>query len=270
MKRLFLRTGVMAGALLLCFAVSASAAVLMRDGFFYFPDGDLTVVSKGLWQPHSGGGNSPIQVVSNEAILQQGSGSREDDNRGFAARGASDVTYVALKVMVESGAISLGTGDYLAHFRNSGSFAYPARIYVAASQHASGDFTFGISGTSTGTTPIVYWGSDSNFDTYYTVVAKYDASNGDATLWVDPSGEGDTSITSSGGATGDLIDTYALRQGSSNTCTEHVDDIVVGETFADTQQIAAPGASPAGLLLLASLLLGAGTLFVVRRRSALA
>lgn len=274
MKRSFLRVGVLALAGVLSLglvATTAGAAALLTDDFTY-ADGDLTTVSGGAWVNHSGSGFF-IQVVGGVAVLDQGASSREDVNRAHTAQGAADVTYASFKVMVPAAdVISLGAGDYFAHFKNnSGSFAFPCRVYVAAPGGA-GDFRFGVSGTSTGTTPIVYWASDASFDTYYTIVAKYDAANGDATVWVNPSAEGDPSITSSGGAVGDVIESYALRQGGGNTCKQRVDDLVVGQSFADVMGggPVVPGASTVVLMILASLMLGAGALFVVRRRATVA
>lgn len=277
MKRFLMRAGVLAGALLLCLATSASAAALLTETFSY-SDGDLTAgngggpvggdVSGGLWVNHSGTG-SYIQVVGGQVFLEQGSGSREDANRAFAARGASDVTWAGFKLKVSSGAISLGAGDYFAHLRSTADFVYPARVHVAG-PGAGGDYRLGIQITSGGPA-IVFWPADLSFDTYYNVVTKYDAGAGTATLFINPVTDGSAHVTSSGGAVGDLVNTYALRQGSGNTCEQVIDDLVVGESLADLDVLnLVPGVSVAGMLLLASLLLGAGALFVVRRRSALA
>ncbi len=213
--------------------VIAGAAVLLNEQFNY-PNGNL--VGNDSWANHSGTGFF-IQVSGGQAILLQGSGSREDANAPFAARGAGDMTYVAIKVTVPSASV-FGTGDYFAHFR-SATFVYPARIYITAPQ-AGGNFTFGISGTSVGTTPIVYWGSDFSFGSTHTIVAAYNAADGSARMWVDPASEGSTSVVSTGGAIGDLISSYALRQGSITTSEQDIAGFIVGTTFDDVMGAVVP------------------------------
>lgn len=277
MKRNFLRAGVLALAGVLSLglvATTAGAAVLLTENFSY-ADGDLTLfdgsganVSGGVWSSHSGSG-FPIQVVSGEVVLNQGSGSREDANAALSAnQGPTATTWASLKFKVASGAI-LFSGDYFAHMRKNGDFTYPARIIVAAPA-GGGDFQVGLTTTSTGGST-VFWPSDLTFDTYYTVVTKYNAAAGTATLYVDPLAQTSAFVSASGGIVGEEVDQFALRQGSGNTCTQTVDDLIVGQTGADVglPEIL-PGASMAGLMLLASLMLGAGALFVVRRRAMVA
>lgn len=205
----------------------ASASMLLLEQFNY-PNGNL--VGNGGWANHSGTGFF-IQVVDGVAVLSQGSGSREDANVPFlVAPGATDKTYATMKVTVPS-ATTLGAGDYFAHFRSAG-FAFPARIYIAAPQ-SGGDFSFGLSATSTGTSPIVYWGSAGVFGQTYTIVFSYDAADGSTQMWVDPVTEASPSIISTGGPLGDLINTFALRQGSASTSVQEIGGILVGTTFAD-------------------------------------
>jgi hypothetical protein len=278
MKRNFLRVGVLAlaGALSLgLVATTAGAAVLLTESFTY-ADGDLTLftgaggnVSGGVWSNHSGTG-FPIQVVSGEVVLNQGSGSREDANTPLSlAQGPSATTWASFKFKLASGALGLFGGDYFAHMRFSGNFIYPARV-VAAAPAGGGDFQLGLQSTSSGGTT-VFWPSDLSFDTYYTVVTKLNAASGVATMYVDPLAQSSPSISASGGIVGAEVDQYALRQGGGNTCTQIVDDIVVGQSGEDLGlPPILPGASTVGMMLLASLMLGAGAMFVVRRRATVA
>jgi hypothetical protein len=206
----------------------ASASMLLLEQFNY-PNGNL--VGNGGWTAHSGAGAVPIQVVDGVAVLNQGGGSREDANVPLlAAQGATDKTYAAFKVTIES-VTTLGAGDYFAHFR-SATFLYPARVYIATPQNG-GDFSFGLSATSTGTTPIVYWGSAGIVGQEYTIVIAYDAATATTQLWIDPIDESSPSITSIGGTPGDLVSSFALRQGSGSTSVQHIGGILVGSTFAD-------------------------------------
>lgn len=207
-------------------AVAGASPLLVEQ--FNYPNGNL--VGNGGWTNHSGTGFF-IQVNGGEVLLSQGGGSREDANVPLSAtRGATDKTYVALLVTVPS-ATTLTSPDYFAHFR-SAAFAFPARIYIAPPT-GGGNFTFGLSGTSTGTTPVVFWGSDFAFGSTHLVVASYDAADGSTQLWVDPMSEASPSIVSAGGVVGDLISTYALRQGGTTTSEQIIGGILVGTTFAD-------------------------------------
>jgi len=211
----------------------AGAAVLLYEPFNY-PDGPLN--GQGGWTNHSGVLDQ-MQVVSGQADVIMNSQS-EDLNTGYAARGAADKTYVSLTVTVAS-ATSLASGDYFAHFRSSADFVYPGRIYIGPPL-AGGEFTFGIRETSS--VPIVWWGSDFSIGSTHQIIAQYDAAAGSATLWVDPVSEASPSIVSPAGAAGDLIDQYALREGSGTLSEQLVDDIVVGETFGDVISLATPTA----------------------------
>ncbi len=215
----------------LALAAPAFGAQLLNDSFSY-PDGDVTVASGGLWVRHSGG-DGPY-IVSGEMVLDlvnSGGGLNDGDvNRAFAARTATDVTYVCFQATVTGNAPS-GGGTYIAHFRSSADFIYPGRIYLT-SEPALTTFTFGIAATSSGTVTVP-WPTALNFGQVYNLVCKYDAATGTSTLWIDPVSEASPSISSTNAvAIGDLIDEYAFRQ-SSGVDFVNVDNVTVGETFND-------------------------------------
>jgi len=212
----------------------AGAAVLLNETFSY-PDGNL--VGNDGWTAHSGAGAKMIQVTSGQAVLAQSTGSGEDVNAPFAAQGAADKTYVSFDVTIPAGSV-VGAGDYFAHPRNSATFIYPARIFNGPPL-AGGDFTFGIRASSSST--IMYWPSDFSFDSTHKLVVAYDAATGDAQLWIDPAVEASPSVIGTGGAVGDLIDSFALRQASPSGTTSRqlIDNLLVGDTFSDV----VPGAT---------------------------
>lgn len=226
----------LAAIMALAVAAPASAAVLLDEQFSY-GDGDIVVVSGGLWANHSGVVNPTVisQELSVDGINNTG-----DVNRALsAAQPASATTYACLKVRVEGNAPS--SANYFSHFRpgatNPNNFR--SRVYVGEVAGFT-SFTFAISATSSGTTPPVYWPVALNFGQVYTVVHSYDAATGEAKLWVDPITEASASVSSSAAAAaGESIDQYAFRQ-SSSTVVQYCDDLKVGQSFTDVCDTATP------------------------------
>lgn len=218
----------------------AGASLILNEQLTY-PNGNL--VGNDGWVASSATGLFAVQVSSGQAILTQGSGSREDVNDPWgAARGAADQTFVSLLVTVPSATV-FGAGDYFAHFRNMSTFTYPTRIFIGAPL-AGGNFTFGVSASSTGGTSgnvPTWWPTDFAFGSTHLIVAMYDAATGAAKMWVDPITEASPSVTATAviPPIGDLVNAYCLRQGSVTTSQQNVDYILVGPSFADVM-----GATP--------------------------
>jgi len=253
---------ILAGALAL--ASTASAQVLASDDFAY--TGALTANG---WTAHSGAGNKVINANGMFAVLEHGSGSGEDINIAFPALTAADDVYASFTLNVPSGnpVNPDGNGTYFAHFKDA-SFGFRGRFGVL-SPAAAGDFQLAINADSSGLGAGAQWASDLNFDTNYTVVISYDAATGESKLWVDPANAASTSVSHTG-ATGTLIESFALRQASDHTGFVNIDDVVVGNTFDDvvggsqpTQSV--PASSPLTAGLLGLLLAGVGTFFARRR-----
>lgn len=228
-------TGILALGLMLA-SLPAMGAQLLNEPFSY-ADGDLTAVSGGAWTPHSGGGARPMQVLGGEVFVIQGGGSGEDLGRNFAARAATDVTYACFDVKVPAQP-PVSDDRYFFHFYTLNLFNFRARTFVGPPA-AGGDFRFLIDNDAS--TPDAPYPVDSFFDVVYRIVVKYDAATNSATLWVNPASEASTSVTSSGGTGGvDVLDRVALRQDTNGNSTQVVDNLIVGETFADCS-----GATPA-------------------------
>ncbi|MEP7027526.1 MAG: hypothetical protein ABI960_02920 [Candidatus Eisenbacteria bacterium] len=217
-------------------ASTSSAAVLVNEPFTY-PDGNL--VGNGGWTAHSAAGLMPIQVVSGEAVLDQGSGSREDANVSFSVgQSATAKTYVCFDLTVPPSIT--GSADYFAHFRNSATFVYPARIYVRPTANT---WSVALSASSGGATQ--FWPSELNYNQKYKIVAAYDASTGGVELWVDPVSEASPKISEVvATVAGDAVNTYALRQGGGSGGMQHVDNLRVGQSFAEACDLPVP-AGPA-------------------------
>lgn len=246
----------------------ASATPLLEDHFQY-PDGNLIQLGNG-WYGHSGTSN-PVLVEGARTVFQQvATGSRQDDSKRFAARLATDKTYGSCTLVVPSGA-TLTTDGYFMHFKSVGtdSTAFKARVYV--SPYTGGDYTVGVSVTSSGTSPVVRWASPLTFGVRYRLVFSYDATAGTAELWVDPVDESSTKVSSTNASgAGTAIAAVCLRQANEQVSTEYVDDVYVGTTFADVTATYVPAAGMWGLIALALLMAGVGVAFVLRRRQAVA
>jgi hypothetical protein len=206
--------------------VPAGASSLLSETFTY-ANGNITTTSGGNWTAHSGAGSVPVQVTGGQAVLVQGAGSREDVNRTFAAQGTTGKTYACFQVTVPNPGAAVVT-SYFAHFKDSGTSNFAGRVFVVAS---GSTFTFALASTSG--TPVATWATALTFGVQYTVAVSYDAANGTAKLWVNPTSEGSTSITDATGATGTNVSSFALRQTTGNT-SQSVDNLQVGTTFDDT------------------------------------
>lgn len=219
----------------LAVAVPATGAVLLDEQFSY-GDGDIVVVSGGLWANHSGVVN-PL-VVGQELVVD-GINNTGDVNRGLsAAQPANAVTYACFTVRCDGSIPS--SPVYFAHFRSSvNTFNFRSRVFTFPE---GSSFTFGLNTTSTsGTSPDVSWGVPLVFGQPYRVVHSYNAATGESKLWVDPVSEVSPSISSSvAAAAGESIDQYAFRQ-ASNSIIQTVDDLKVGQTFSEV----CDGATPA-------------------------
>jgi len=259
----------LAAAVALGFGIGqASATTLVAEGFDY-ADGELTIndgtgdnVSGGLWAPHSGETfDDNIQVVSGQAILNN-SGS-EDANRAAAGgvdNGGTDTWYYAVKFTVTDTDLVNATvnEDYFAHFFGGG-FAFRGRAYIANPSVTAGKFAIGLSATSGG---LVTKTADIDYGVEHVIVVSFDATTGDAKLWLNESSEAGSFI-SDNGAAGSVLSGIALRQdfiGGAADNSIAVNGVGLATTF-DEAYAASMVPEPASLALL-----GLGGLAMLRRR----
>jgi hypothetical protein len=235
-------------------AVQARAAVVLSDDFSY-PDGDLVVVSGGVWTNHSG--TTPINVVSQEAIVS-GSNS-QDDNRMLSGGpyGAGSVLYASFTVNFSIAPSAATT--YFAHFKDSTTFNFFGRVFGTNDggmvQMGIGNSSSGIANATSG-----YAGSPFAVGTTHTIVIRLDQTGAAAvsTIWVDPTLESDPSGTASDAAGIIDVEAFALRQ-STGEGTVAVDNLLVGTSFADVIP------EPSTVMLVGAGLVG---LLAIRRRRA--
>ena len=225
--------------------------LLLSEDFTY-PDGEISSVSGGLWQSHSGGTSNDCLVVANQ--LRVSYTNSEDIYRGFTnsvyfvATGdgeppyyyAGVILYARFKVNFE--VLPSGNGGDFAHFKDLGTFNFRARIYAQTNGAAAGKFRLGIANVSATVSAVVP--QDLSPGTTYTVISRYNVSTGESTLWVDPSSEASGGVTATDTPIPVEIDYYCFRQ-STGIGVSLVDDLAVGTTWNDV--FLAPPLSPVTL-----------------------
>lgn len=249
-------------AAVLSLASDSNAVVLRAEAFNTYADGSLIIAGDPKWISHSGT-LFDMQVVNKAAELVMDGSRSEDVHMSWnpALNGAGDLYYgLDFTVSVpDPNVVFNGDGEYFAHLGGN-SFNYNSRMDVVGPTGA-GDFSVGIS-SDTSTAEAV-WGTDLTFNTTYRVVVRYDQTDNQAELWINPTLETDPSIlgVNNGGSGVDVNEQFALRQsGAGLDETIIVDGIVVGTTFADVVQGTPEPSS------LALMLLGLGGM-LTRRRS---
>jgi MYXO-CTERM domain-containing protein len=232
------------------FVTEAKADIEASDGFNY-DDGNLVLnepPSGGIWNAHSGAGAMPVQVVDEEIVLNQGSGSREDVNIPFenGAIGAGDVLYSGFDLTVPDPGASI-TSTYFAMFLEGTSF-FNARVWITAPTSSGYRLAISNDNSITDVDGEVF-SVDLDFDTTYRIVTKYDYDNAQGTLWIDPEEESDTSIVAGDPGFSDEVASYAFRQAAGNT-TQIIDCLTVATSF-DEALTCVPEPASALLALLA-------------------
>ncbi|MDB5296020.1 MAG: hypothetical protein JWO31_2003 [Phycisphaerales bacterium] len=248
-------------------ASQARATALLNDGFTY-SDGAIETVSAGAWTIHSAGA-TPLSITSNKAVINQGdTGSgKADANRLFNGGTTYDPTTDNTSILYSSFTVNFSAlpvagdsdGSYFAHFKTNGASQFYGRVSATTNGAAAGAFRVGITGASSTVANTIEFPLDLALNTDYTVVTRLDLSTDKATLWINPTTEASTSVTSVDVIPyAGLLNSYALRQGVSGTGAPGVltvDNLAVATTFAEV--VPEPGS-----LSLAAV----GALGLVRRR----
>ena len=215
---------------------AGGGGILAFDQFDY-----VGALTDNGWVAHSGGGNKVIMADGSVATLEQSDGSGEDVNLSFPAQMATDKTYAAFDLNLPAAdnadIVNVdANGMYFFHLKNAG-FDFRARTGVVAPTGGGDYYGLAINADSSGLGDGATWADDLSFDTTYRVVVSWDAATGESQLWLDPSSEGDTSIAHTGGSTGTLIDSVALRQSNDYTGMQLIDNVIAGEAFSDVVEI---------------------------------
>jgi hypothetical protein len=204
----------------------AGALTFITEDFSY-SDGDITTESGGNWTAHSGAGSNPVQVMSGQAVLGHGTGSREDVSRSFTTTTSGTVYYGFTFFVFDNAAIAPSNNQTFAHF-NTGTFT--ARVGVVPG--TSGDYTLGLSNNSNSAD--VTWGTDFTFNTVHRLVVEYDLTSKQSRLWVDATSITDTNISTTTASSVATLSHFALRQAdSTNDETITIDNLTIATTFTE-------------------------------------
>ncbi len=259
-------------------AVITQAALVLSDTFTY-PDGPIVGAAGSPWSPHSG--TLEVNVVNNtiqinttnsqdiNALLQ---GGPYTTNSPTVLYSSFQVTFTALPT------VAFGVpGGYFAHFKDNNEGAATgfggrvfASIYDAVTQTALTDpskFRLGIGNGSQTEYTSGQLTNDLTTNVTYTVVTRFDPSNGLARIWLNPGDETDYSVQAiDDGINGPgtvrdnriNIYSYAFRQAAGEGVM-FIDNLKVGTFFYDVagtntpplissiagQSIPADGSTPA-------------------------
>ena len=199
---------------------------------FTYPDGPIIESSLGFWTAHFGTANDAF-VASGRLLLTQ---TNVDDIRAFFTNSVyAPVTSGIIlysKFTVNFTQLPRGSGGYFAHFKDTGTFNFRARVFAMTNGAAPGKFRLGISngGFNTANFP-----QDLDLNTPYTVVTRYNVGTGASTLWINPIAPGSPSVSATDPTTPVDIWNYCFRQDgtSGNIGALYVDDLLVGTAFSD-------------------------------------
>jgi hypothetical protein len=215
-------------------AITSQAVIVLSDTFSY-SGANLVGASGSPWANHSG--TTPITLVNGKARVT--SGNSEDANAPLTGAPYDTTNNPAVGNLYAAMSITLSNlpgadGTYLAHFKDNGTFNFRGRLFVLTSGAATGKYRFGIASTNSASTTVGFtpYPQDLDLTTNYTVVVRYNITNGESTLWINPDNEQSFSVTNAP-PNPDItvpITTYALRQ-ASGCGTAYIDNLKVGTEF---------------------------------------
>jgi hypothetical protein len=200
---------------------------------FTYPDGPIIESSLGFWTAHSGTSNDTY-IASGRLLLTQ---TNVDDIRAFFTNSvyapvtSGIILYSRFTVNFTQLPRPSG-GGYFAHFKDTGTFNFRARVFAMTNGAAPGKFRLGISNGGFNT---VNFPQDLDLNTPYTVVTRYNVGTGASTLWINPIAPGSPSVSATDPATPVDIWNYCFRQDgtSGGIGALYVDDLLVGTAFSD-------------------------------------
>ncbi len=280
---------------LMGFNLTVQGQLIAFNENFSYPAGNL--LGRGTWTLQGTDNTNPIQVVA-PGLIYPGYMS---SGIGLAARMARNSTgqdlfstfvgantinsgsvYIAALVKVESATID---GDYFLSFKETTGASlqvFKGRLY-AKDATGAGNLVFGVTKSSSASTVPVSWSPTYySFGVTYLVVLKYTfvagAANDPVSVFVFNSANpfpiaepvSPNATASDAGSDGIGQRCVQLRQGGLNSPVSVVDGIRVGQSWAAAvtpAPIPIPTLSEWGLIILGSVLVGAGTLFILRRNS---
>ena len=208
---------------------------LLVDEPFNNPDGPLADGTT-PWINHSGTFGETM-VVSGQVILK--TTNTEDMNLEIPgnpfAIGSGTIFYASFTVNFSQ--LPITGGNYFAHFKDDTTTGFRCRVFAGVTGAAGGSFRLGISDAATSVPSGSQFPRDLQTNHTYTVVIRYNIGTGQCTLWVDPTGESDTSVSANDTAASLQVISFALRQGGSMG-TLALDNLKIGGAYTNVATVA--------------------------------
>jgi len=228
---------------------------------FNYSDGEIGAVSSGAWVPSTG---TALNISSGAAVIDQGD---LTGGRAFASHAistpfttsANSVAWVGFTATWTSLPLTVN-GSYFVNFSAStGSSTFFGRIGADTAGAADGKFRVAVANANWTANNSIEFNQDLSLNVAYRIVAKYDLTTRNTTLWIDPANEASSNVTATDAPVGVQLDIAAInmRQGRSASNTGapgviHIDDMAVGSSFAQVAPVPEPatmaGAVGVGLM----------------------
>ncbi len=219
-------------------AYTVTPTVSLEENFDYGTTaGDLTTISNGAWENHSGANNQLMYATEN-LTMEDYPSSNVGGAMALSSAGSEDVnssiTPIITSNTVYSSALinlsTVGDGTYFFHLmEEDGSYSYSAR--VGAKSDGSGNVLFGIGASSSSLT---YGSTSFDLNTTYLIVASYNIENGVSNLYVLSSVlnyEPSTPEATNTGNAGNSANRIGIRQGGGGP-TAILDGIRLANTWS--------------------------------------
>jgi len=201
---------------------------------FDYPGGSVVTNSAYFWNTHSGT-DGQAQVLGGRLYL---SSTNSEDISAFMTngpylRGGGWILYAGFNVNFASRPTG-PSGDFFAHFKDSGPVGFSARVFGTTNGAGAGKFRLGIANSSTTASALAPL--DLNTGVLYSVIVRYNVGTAESALWVNPASESDPgAVATDSGSTLDVY-TYAFRE-SSGIGSLSIDDLKVGTSFSDVLSV---------------------------------
>ena len=220
---------------LLCFALlfilggNAQAQILFADSFNY-PDGPIVGAAGSPWVNNYLPTNQ-ANIVAGKLFLTQ---TEDEAVRVNFTHTTTGSLYARFRVTFTE--LPTGVGNYFAFFRQSGVDNNRARLWATTNGAAAGKFRLGI--RTFQATALSLIEEDLALGVPYTVVMRYNVTNHNSTVWLDPENEAATArhTESAGGSAAIGISHFAFLQtdtfnGGQGMGSLYVDDLAIGRNF---------------------------------------
>jgi hypothetical protein len=209
----------------------AEAQVLTQDSFTY-PDGLIVGAPGSAWVNNYLPTNQ-ANVIAGQLFLTQ---SEAEAVRIDFTPTTSGLLFARFQVTFTQ--LPTGVGNYFAFFRQSGTDNNRARVWVTTNGAAAGKFRLGLKTFQD--SPLSAIAEDLSLQVPYKVVLRYNVTNHDSTLWLDPGQEAAVTrrADSPGGSGAIGVAHFAFLQtanfnGGGGMGSLYVDDLVIGRKFYD-------------------------------------